>query len=63
MTTIDKDDARLEATLSLREIAACYRKLSEEALNPTVSEARLRLAAKLESEAATLEAAPIEPSY
>lgn len=43
MMTIDKDDARLDATLSLREIAACYRKFAEEAGNPTVWEARLRL--------------------
>ena len=50
MTTIDRDDGRLEATLSLREIAACYRKFA-------MWEARLRLAAKLEKEAAALEAA------
>jgi hypothetical protein len=56
MTTTDKDDARLEATLSLREIAACYRKFAEEAGNWTVSGARLRLATKLEKEAAALEA-------
>jgi hypothetical protein len=55
MATMDKDGARLEAALSLREIAACYRKFAEEADDPTVSEARLRLAAKLESEAAALE--------
>jgi hypothetical protein len=42
MTTIDKDDASLEAALSLREIAACYRKFAAEAGNPTVWEARLR---------------------
>jgi len=57
MTTIDRDDGRLEATLSLREIAACYRKFAEEAGNLTMWEARLRLAAKLEKEAAALEAA------
>jgi hypothetical protein len=55
MTTIDKDDTRLAAVLSLREIAACYRKFAEEGGNPTVWEARLRLAAKLEKEAAALE--------
>jgi hypothetical protein len=60
MTTIDKDDARHEAVLSLREIAACYLKFAEEAGNPTVWEARLRLAAKLEKEAAALEATPSE---
>jgi DNA-binding transcriptional LysR family regulator len=53
MTTID-DDARLEASLSLREIAGSYLKSAEEAGNPTVWEARLRLAAKLEKEAAAL---------
>jgi hypothetical protein len=55
MTTIDKDGARLEAVLSLREIGAYYRKFAEEADDPTVSEARLRLAAKLEREATALE--------
>jgi hypothetical protein len=57
MTTIDKDEARLEAALSLRGIAACYQKFAEESGNPTMWEARLRLAAKLEKEAAALEAA------
>ena len=57
MTTIDTDDGRLEAALSLREIAGNYLKPAEEAGNPTVWEARLRLAAKLEKEAAALEAA------
>jgi hypothetical protein len=56
MITID-EDARLEAALSLREIAAFYRKFAEEIGNPTVWEARQRLAAKLEKEAAVLEAA------
>jgi hypothetical protein len=60
MTTIDKDDARHEAALGLREIAACYLKFAGEAGNPTVCEARLRLAAKLEKEAAALEAASNE---
>jgi hypothetical protein len=60
MTTIDKDDARHEAALSLREIAACYLKSPEEAGNPTVWKARLRLVAKLEKEAAALEAASNE---
>jgi len=54
MTTTDTDDARLEAALSLREIASSYLKSAEEAGNPTVWEARLRLAAKLEKEAAAL---------
>ena len=54
MTTIDTDYARLEAALSLREIAGYYLKSAEEAGNPTVWEARLRLAAKLEKEAAAL---------
>jgi DNA-binding transcriptional LysR family regulator len=54
MTTINTDDARLEAALSLREIARSYLKSAEEAGNPTVWEARLRLAAKLENEAAAL---------
>jgi hypothetical protein len=57
MITTDEDDARLEAALSLREIAACYRKFAEEIGNPTLWEARQRLAAKLEKEAAVLEAA------
>jgi len=57
MTTIDTDYARLEAALSLREIAGYYLKSAEEAGNPTVWEARLRRAAKLEKEAAALEAA------
>jgi len=57
MTTIDTHDARLEAALSLREIAGFYLKSGEEAGNPTVWGARLRLAAKLEKEAAALEAA------
>ena len=57
MTTIDTDYARLEAALSLREIAGYYVKSAEEAGNPTVWEARLRLAAKLEKEGAALEAA------
>ena len=54
MTTIDKDDARLAAALSLRDIAACYRKFAEEAGNPTVLEAHLRLVAKCDKEAAAL---------
>jgi hypothetical protein len=54
--------ARHEAALSLREIAACYLKFAEEAGNPRVWEARLRLAAKLEKEAAALEAASNEHS-
>jgi DNA-binding transcriptional LysR family regulator len=54
MTTIDTDDARLEVLLSLREIAGSYLKSAEEAGNPTVWEARLWLAAKLEKEAAAL---------
>jgi hypothetical protein len=53
----DMDDARFEAVLSFREIAACYLKFAIEAGNPTVRGARLRLAAKLEKEAAALEAA------
>jgi hypothetical protein len=61
MTTIDKDDARLEAALSLRGVAACYRKFAEEAGNPTIWEARLRLAAKFDREAAALEAASNQP--
>jgi hypothetical protein len=62
MTTIDKDDARHEAVLSLRKIAASCLKFAGEAGNPTVLEARLRLAAKLEKEAAALEAASNEHS-
>jgi hypothetical protein len=50
----DADDARLEAALSLREIAGGYLKSAEEADNPTIWEARLWLAAKLEKEAAAL---------
>ena len=61
MTTIDKDDALLAAALSLREIAACYRKIAEETGNAKVWEARLRLAAKFEKEAAALEAASNQP--
>jgi hypothetical protein len=57
MMMIDKDDAKLEASLSLRKIAACYRNSAEQADNPTLWEARLWLAAKLEKEAAALEAA------
>jgi len=57
MTTIDKDDARLEAALSLREIAACYRKFAERSGNLAAWQARLRLAAKLDTEAAALESA------
>ena len=57
MTTIDTDYARIEAALSLREIAGYYLKSAEEAGNPTVWEARLRLAAKLEKEAAAIAAA------
>ena len=57
MTTIDKDDARFAAALSLRDIAASYRKFAEEAGNPTVLEAHLRLVAKCEKEAAALDAA------
>ena len=53
----DMDDARLEAVLCFREIAACYSKFAKEAADPTVRGARLRLAAKLEKEAAALEAA------
>jgi len=47
MTTIDTDDARLEAALSLREIARFYLKSAEEADNLTVWEARLRLVGHL----------------
>ena len=57
MTTIDKDDARLAAALSLRDIAARLRKFAEEAGNPAVLEAHLRLLAKCDKEAAALEAA------
>jgi hypothetical protein len=57
MTTIDKDDARRAAALSLRHIAASYRKFAEEAGNPTILETHLRVVAKCEKEAATLEAA------
>ena len=56
MTTIDKDDARPAAALSLRDVAARLRKFAEEAGNPTVLEAHLRLVAKCENEAAALEA-------
>jgi hypothetical protein len=54
--TTDMDDARLEAALSLREIAGCHLKFAKEASNPTIWRARLRLAAKLEKEAAALDA-------
>ena len=54
MTTIDQDDARPAAALSLRDIAASYRKFAEEASNPTVLEAHLRLVAKCDKEAAAL---------
>jgi hypothetical protein len=53
----DMHDARREVALSLREIAACYLKFAKEAGNSTVWAGRLRLAAKLEKEAAALEAA------
>ena len=53
----DMDHARLEAVLSLREIAACYLKFAKEAGNRTVRGARLQLAGRLEKEAAALEAA------
>jgi hypothetical protein len=53
----DMDDARLEAALSLRKIVGCYLKFAKEAGNPTIWGARLQLAAKLEKEAAALEAA------
>jgi hypothetical protein len=53
----DIDDARREAMLSFREIAACYLKFAKEGSDPTVWGARLQLAAKLEKEAAALEAA------
>jgi hypothetical protein len=52
----DMDYARLGAALSLREIAAFYLNSAKEAGNPTVWGAHLRLAAKLEKEAAALEA-------
>jgi hypothetical protein len=55
-TTINTDDARLEAVLSLRAIAGWYFKSAEQAANP---EARLWLAAKLEKEAARLRRHPI----
>ena len=57
MTTIDKDDARLAAALSLRDIAARLRKFAEEAGNPAVLEAHLRLVAKCRKEAAALDEA------
>jgi hypothetical protein len=53
-TTINTDDARLEAVLSLRAIAGWYFKSAEEAGNP---ETRLWLAAILEKEAAAQRAA------
>jgi len=59
--TIDRDDARLEAALCLRRIAACYRKFAEEAGNSTIWESRLRLAAKFDREAAALAAASNQP--
>jgi len=61
MTAIDKDDARLEAALCLRSIAACYRKFADEAGDPTIWESRLRLAAKFDREAAALAAASNQP--
>jgi hypothetical protein len=61
MTTIDKDDARLAAALSLRHIAASYRKFAEEAGNPRVGEARLRLATKFEKEADALKVTSNQP--
>jgi hypothetical protein len=54
VTTIDKDDARPAAALSLRDIAARLRKFAEEAGNPAVLEAHLRLLAKCDKEAAAL---------
>jgi hypothetical protein len=54
MTTIDKNDARFAAALSLRDIAARLRKFAEEAGNPAVLEAHLRLLAKYDKEAAAL---------
>jgi hypothetical protein len=53
----DMDGAKLGAALSLRKIAGCYLKFAKEASNPTIWGARLRLAAKLEKEAAALDAA------
>jgi hypothetical protein len=60
-TTIDRDDARLEAALCLRRIAAGYRKFAEEAGNTTIWESRLRVAAKFDREAAALAAASNQP--
>ena len=51
------DDARREAVLSLRKLAACYLRFAKEAGDPMVWGARQRLWAKLEKEAAALEAA------
>ena len=52
--TAEELDERLEAALSLREIARSYLKSAGEVGNLTVWEARLRLAAKLEKEAAAI---------
>jgi hypothetical protein len=60
-TTIDRDDAKFEAALCLRSIAAGYRKFAEEAGNSTIWESRLRLAAKFDREAAALAAASNQP--
>jgi hypothetical protein len=54
MTTIDQDDARPAAALSLRDIAVRLRNFAEEAGNPAVLEAHLRLLAKCDKEAAAL---------
>jgi hypothetical protein len=54
LMTIDKDDSRLAAALSLRDIAARLRKFAEDAGNPAVLEAHLRLLAKYDKEAAAL---------
>ena len=57
MTTTDKDDVRLAATLNFARLCRLLRKFAEEAGNPTVLEAHLRLVAKYDKEAAALEAA------
>jgi hypothetical protein len=54
MTTIDKNNARFAAALSLHDIAAHLRKFAEEAGNPAVLDAHLRLLAKYDKEAAAL---------
>ena len=45
----------MENPLKLRELAAWYREFAEKTANPSIWEARLRMAEDLEQEAARLE--------